>query len=114
MRGLYKVKSIDEENVSNLSAKDLVATVEKKHKSKVKKAPGKQVEIYVVHGNIIRWTFLRLMQFDESRWLDLCGSNCTMTQLRIKNTGSVVCDFFAAHESKMPVSHYTYNAHKDV
>jgi len=61
------VKSIDEENVINLSAKDLVATVERKHGVKVKKAPGRQVEIYVVHVNIIRWTFLRLIQFDDSR-----------------------------------------------
>jgi len=112
--GLYKVKSIDEENVVNLSAKDLVATVERKYRAKVKKSPGKQIEIYVVHDNIIRWIFLRLMQFDESRWFGLSGSNCTMTQLRIKPTGSVICDFFAAHESKMPVSHYTSNNHKDV
>merc|ERR1712007_188339 len=111
--GLCKVKSIDEKNVINLSAERLVATVERKHGVKVKKPLGKQVEIYVVHDNIVHWIFLRLMQFDESRWLGLTGGNCTMTQLRIKPTGSVICDFFAAHESKMPVSHYTNNKHKD-
>jgi len=47
--GLYKVKSIDEKNVVNLSAKRLVATVERKHGVKVQKPIGKQVEIYVVH-----------------------------------------------------------------
>lgn len=106
------MKSIDEENVINLSAKDLVVTVDRKHSVKVKKARGRQVEIYV-GDNIIRWILLRL-QSDDSRWLGLPGSNCTMTQLQIKLRGLDICDFFAAYVSEMPVTNYASSNHKNV
>jgi len=94
------------------SPKELLAKVRDQKKQQMRR--GKQVEIFVAHGNIIRYTFLRLMQFDTARWIDLGGSNCTITQMRIRPDGSVGCDFFAAHESKMPLSHYTYNKSSDV
>mmetsp|Transcript_183980 Transcript_183980/g.583607 ORF Transcript_183980/g.583607 Transcript_183980/m.583607 type:complete len:182 (-) Transcript_183980:26-571(-) len=92
----------------------LQAVVEEKAKQLKKKVPEKQVEIFVVHQNIIRYMFMRLMQFDTTAWLNFGGGNCTMTQLRIKRTGDVSCDFFGDHGSMMPVSHYTFNKSPDV
>merc|ERR1712187_887649 len=80
----------------------------------VAKRPGKQVEIFVAHGNVIRYTFLKAMNFDTRSWLNLGGSNCSMTQLRINNRGEVICDFFADHGSRLPIGLYTYNMSPDV
>lgn len=110
--GRFRLKAIAGKEAAGLSRDEMVSKVLSQEKKQM--ARGRQVEIFVVHGNIIRYFFLRLMQFDTSRWLDLGGSNCTMTQLRIRPDGLVLCDFFAAHESCMPITHYTYNKHSDV
>lgn len=74
----------------------------------------RQYEIIVAHQNVIRYFFLKAMQFDTARWLDFGGSNCSMTQIRIAPAGICVCDFFGAHPSTMPVDYYTFNKHSDV
>merc|ERR1712217_911352 len=96
------------------SMADIHSKVSEMDKSVKSQRPKKQLEIFVVHGNVIRYTFLRLLQFDTTAWLNLGGSNCTMTQLRITRRGEVICDFFGDHGSKMPVSHYTFNKQPDI
>lgn len=109
--GPFAIRRIGDEEVAGRTAADLRAIVAK---AKLPPAAEKEVEVIVAHQNIIRYLFLRGMQFDTTMWLNLGGSNCTMTQLRINRRGDVICDFFADHGSMLPVSHYTFNNHPDV
>lgn len=109
---LQRIGDVDVSAVSEYA--NLSAEVEQQFKKLAKKRPQKQVEIVVVHQNIIRYLFLRAMQFDTTMWLNFGGGNCTMTQLRINRKGDVICDFFADHGSVLPISHYTFNKQPDV
>merc|ERR1712194_116831 len=110
VEGSFSLQRFGTESVEGKSLKEI-----KKVVSAAKQpTPGKQIEILVVHQNIIRWLFLRGMQFDTTMWLNFGGSNCTMTQMRINRRGDVICDFFADHGSVLPVRDYTFNNHPDV
>lgn len=112
--GPFRLLKIGEEEVSMHSLSKIKEIAASRGKAIADARPKKQVEIFVVHQNIIRYFFLKLLQFDTTAWLNLGGSNCTMTQLRLTRRGDVICDFFGDHGSKMPVSHYTFNEHPDI
>lgn len=111
--GNFKLQAVGSETTTGMSLESVRKLVSEKEKAKSKERPGKQIEIIVAHQNIIRYFFLKAMQFDTTAWLNFNGSNCTMTQLRITRRGDVICDFFGDHGSKMPVSAYTFNKHSD-
>jgi broad specificity phosphatase PhoE len=113
VKGPFSLHTVGEKSMDGMQLQDLKEFVANKFRDKAKQRPGKQVEILVVHQNIIRYYFLKAMQFDTTAWLNFGGSNCTMTQLRITRRGDVICDFFGDHGSKMPVSHYMFNKHPD-
>jgi broad specificity phosphatase PhoE len=109
--GKFYLQTVCGENVEGFAlqrVRDMLAA-----KTKAVKPPGKQVEIIVAHQNIIRYFFLKAMQFDTTAWLNFNGGNCTMTQLRLTRRGDVICDFFGDHGSRMPVSAYTFNKQPD-
>jgi len=110
-QGAFAIETIGDTSVKGMAAEEIRDVFERLC---VMPRPGSQVEILVCHQNIIRYFFLRAMQFDTRAWLNLGGSNCTMTQLRITRRGDVICDFMFDHGSQMPVSHYTFNKHPDV
>lgn len=112
--GDFLLQTIGQRDTAGMSAADVLAEVARLDKEIKARRPGKQVEIFVVHQNIIRYLFLRSLQFDTTAWLNFGGSNCTFTQLRITARGDVICDFFGDHGSTLPVSHYTYNSSPDV
>jgi serine/threonine-protein phosphatase PGAM5 len=112
--GPFTLCKVVDEDVTGCPGETVRAALQKQIDAHAKKGPGRQIELLVCHGNMIRFMFLKGLQFDTTAWLNLGGSNCTMTQLRITRKGDVICDFFANHGSKLPVTHYTYNKHADV
>lgn len=70
-------RSIAGDDVSSMPANEVRALVAKKGTYIAQERPGKQVEIFVVHQNVIRYFFLKLLQFDTTAWLNFGGSNCT-------------------------------------
>jgi hypothetical protein len=112
--GPFTLQSVGDVSVAGKPAAEIGELVRKRGKEIAKERPGRQVEILVIHGNVIRYMFLKAMQFDTTWWLNFGGSNCAMTQLRLTRKGDVICDFFGDHGSMTPVSHYTYNKSPDV
>lgn len=111
VEGPFELLTLDGNCVKGKPFQDVQSLVKQELKNKAKRK--KQVEIIVVHQNIIRYIFLKAMQFDTGAWLNFGGSNCTMTQLRLTARGDVICDFFGDHGSKLPVSQYTFNKQPD-
>lgn len=109
IKGTFQLITVGYEDVSRSSIERIRYLVADQAKTLADRPSEKQVEIYVLHQNVIRYLLLKLMQFDTRAWLNFGGGNCTMTQLRITKRGDVICDFFGDHGSMMPVSHYTFN-----
>lgn len=116
VEGPFTLSSIGDATTGDeITSKDKVKElVRKSEKELLKKRPGKQLEILIIHQNLIRYFFLKALQYDTTTWLNFGGGNCTMTQLRITPKGDVICDFFADHGSFLPVSHYTFNRSPNV
>jgi len=66
------------------------------------------VEVYVCHGNVIRYFFMRGLQLPPSAWLRTSVANGSMTVLRIGKDGTVGADQLG-ESGYMPVPSVTYN-----
>mmetsp|Transcript_19833 Transcript_19833/g.24457 ORF Transcript_19833/g.24457 Transcript_19833/m.24457 type:complete len:302 (-) Transcript_19833:202-1107(-) len=50
-----------------------------------------EVEIFVCHGNVIRYFFCRALQLPPEAWLRFSTFNCSLTYLMVKPNGTVSC-----------------------
>lgn len=51
---------------------------------------GQYSEVVVAHGNVIRYWVCKALDISEDKWLNMEVSHCSITTIRISNSGNIV------------------------